>query len=118
MAASAVGLLVWPKRPSCSHREKGPVMRTDGTDPYLEWTAAYVLGSLDPDERREFENHQIECSTCAAAVKEFVALPALLSTLPDDEALTLGRAGPPPTPRELLRIFVDKVRRRRRRPTD
>ena len=92
-------------------------MRADGTDAYLEWTAAYVLGSLDPHERREFEKHIIECSSCAAAVNEFAALPALLSTLPDDDALTLGRGGKLHGPRELLRALTGKIQHRRRRPS-
>ncbi|WP_421093552.1 anti-sigma factor family protein [Pseudarthrobacter sp. CC4] len=89
----------------------------NGTDAYLEWTAAYVLGSLDPLDRRAFEKHIVECSNCAAAVNEFAALPALLSTLPDADALTLGRGGTTHAPPEWLRTLADKIRRRRRRPT-
>ena len=92
-------------------------MRSDGTDVYREWAAVYVLGSLDPRERREFEKHIIECSSCAAVVSEFAALPALLSTLPDDEALTLGRGRKPHPPPELLRTIAEKIRHRRRRPS-
>ena len=64
-------------------------MGNDGTDAYRGWAAVYVLGSLNPHERRQFEKHIIECSNCAAAVSELAALQDLLSTLPDDEALTL-----------------------------
>jgi anti-sigma factor RsiW len=29
----------------------------DSVDKYREWDAAYVLGSLSTDERREYERH-------------------------------------------------------------
>ena len=31
--------------------------------------AAYVLGALEPDERRAFEAHVAECATCAEEVR-------------------------------------------------
>ena len=38
--------------------------RTTGEDPYREWDAAYVLGSLDPGDRRVFEEpHVRRCSS-------------------------------------------------------
>lgn len=93
-------------------------MRAQGSsDFYLEWAAAYVLGALDADERREFENHIIRCRTCAATVREFAAVPALLSTLPDDEALTLGQGCILHSSRALLSTIADKIRRRRQRPS-
>ena len=89
-------------------------MRADGTDAYREWTAAYALGALDPHERREFETHLVGGSHCAAAVSEFAALPAMLSTVPYDEALAVGRAGKSEAPTGVLSTLADKIRRRRR----
>ncbi len=36
---------------------------------YEEDAAAYVLGCLDPDERRAFEAHVVECAACAETVR-------------------------------------------------
>jgi predicted anti-sigma-YlaC factor YlaD len=46
---------------------------------------AYVLGALDPDERRAFEEHLDRCALCAAELAEFAEIPALLDRLrPED----------------------------------
>lgn len=42
---------------------------------------AYVLGALDPEERRHFEEHLDRCPLCAAELAEFAALPGLLDAL-------------------------------------
>lgn len=85
-------------------------MRADRTDAYREWAAVYVLGSLDPHERREFEKHMVECSNCAAAASEFGAVPALLSRLPAAEALALGRSGGWPVgPPDFLKTLADRM---------
>ena len=39
---------------------------------------AYVLGALEPGERRRVEEHLEWCPSCAAEVAEFAALPGLL----------------------------------------
>jgi anti-sigma factor RsiW len=39
---------------------------------------AYVLGALEPGERRRVEEHLARCPACAAELAEFQALPALL----------------------------------------
>ncbi len=52
---------------------------TDDHDLYREWAAAYVLGALEPAERAEYERHLRTCSTCQEDVKEFAAIPGLLS---------------------------------------
>ena len=53
-------------------------------DPYREWSAAYVLGSLEPAERAEFESHLADCAECRTAVMEFAPVPGLLAAV--DEA--------------------------------
>jgi anti-sigma factor RsiW len=71
-------------------------------DTYAEWDAAYVLGALSSDERREFEDHLSACSACQAAVAEFAGMPGLLGRVPAGEVLALdlgasdesGPAGP------------------------
>ena len=37
-------------------------------DQYKEWDAAYVLGALSHDERKEYEAHLMQCSNCSAAI--------------------------------------------------
>lgn len=66
--------------------------RTTGEDPFREWDAAYVLGSLDPADRRTFEDHLRTCASCRAAVAELAGMPGLLRLVPPDEAATLGGA--------------------------
>ncbi len=85
-------------------------------DAYSEWDAAYVLGSLSPTERREFERHLIACDSCSAAVAELAALPGLLAKVPADEASELLRpVGELPVPATLLPRLIRSVARRRRR---
>lgn len=42
---------------------------------------AYVLGALEPADRRRFEQHLHECSTCAAELEEFRRLLPLLDAV-------------------------------------
>jgi len=73
--------------------------------------AAYVLGALSPDERREFEAHLPVCAACAASVGELAGLPGLMSRVSLDQ-LT---AEPEPLPDTLLPSLARAVRRERRR---
>jgi len=43
------------------------------------WSASYVLGALEPQERREFEEHLAGCDRCRREVNEFTPLPGLLA---------------------------------------
>jgi anti-sigma factor RsiW len=46
---------------------------------------AYVLGALDPEERRPVADHVAGCSLCTAELAEFQALPELLARVrPED----------------------------------
>lgn len=47
-------------------------------DKYREWDAAYVLGSLSADDRREFERHLPSCAGCTSAVAELAGMPGFL----------------------------------------
>ncbi|WP_207545966.1 zf-HC2 domain-containing protein, partial [Mycolicibacterium monacense] len=87
-------------------------------DPYLQWDAAYVLGSLSSADRREFEAHMQTCDRCRAAVAELSGIPALLSMLDADEVdgqLDGDEPEPPPLRPEVLDSVLDKVKWRRRR---
>lgn len=92
------------------------------THEYAMWDAAYVLGSLSPAERREFEAHMGTCQPCRQAVAEISGMPALLSRLDKNDVAAIDEHGhaqntPEPPPPEVLTSLLDKVtwRRRRRR---
>jgi hypothetical protein len=73
-----------------------------GPDRFSTWDAAYVLGSLSPAERRQFEEHLAGCPACQAAVSELAGIPGLLAKVPPEDAALLAVApaetidGPPP----------------------
>ena len=85
---------------------------------YATWDAAYVLGSLSPTDRREFEAHLSVCPSCSQSVGELSGMPALLSKLDRDTVAGMDADGhaaaPEPTP-NLLPSLMTEVRRRRRR---
>jgi Putative zinc-finger len=86
-------------------------------DPYATWDAAYVLGSLSGNERREFEAHLATCPRCSVAVAELSGIPALLGQLTADEVKALddpAMEAPPMRP-EVLDTLLQKVEWRRRR---
>ncbi len=94
-----------------------------GHDEYTMWDAAYVLGSLSPSERQEFEAHMADCPSCRSAVDELSGMPALLSLLDRDELAGIDleidhadRGGVKTLPpNEMLPSLLDKVSWRRRR---
>ena len=64
------------------------------SDSYVAWDAAYVLGALSPDDRRDFERHLGGCEACSRAVAELAGLPGLLAAVPLEQALAgEGRSG-------------------------
>lgn len=73
----------------------------------------YVLGALDPDERRLFEDHLATCAECRSEVQDFAGLPGLLSRLPAAEAIeVLTDHAAPVTP--LSPTLLESVRKERR----
>lgn len=85
-------------------------------DRYATWDAAYVLGSLSADERREYEAHLKTCPQCQAAVAELSGIPALLSKLEADDVSQFDDPAQPGGPRpETLTTLLDTVRAQRRR---
>jgi anti-sigma factor RsiW len=86
---------------------------------YAMWDAAYVLGSLSPADRREFEAHLSGCPICGQAVAELSGMSALLSKLDRDTVAAINEADQTSeaaaTPPDLLPSLLFAVRRRRRR---
>jgi len=66
---------------------------TNGHAHYADWDAAYVLGSLSPAERRQFETHLEGCQRCQASVAELSGLPGLLARLDAERAFELIELG-------------------------
>lgn len=87
-------------------------------DEFATWDAAYVLGSLTPGDRRQFEEHVRDCDRCAAAVAELAGIPGLLVRVPREQAFALldekvpRDAGPGA---EVLPSLLKQARWRRRR---
>jgi anti-sigma factor RsiW len=91
----------------------------DGDHRYAMWDAAYVLGSLSPGDRREFEAHMVDCPACRHAVAELSGMPALLSLLNGNDVAAITGSGhasevPAMSP-QLLPSLLAAVRWRRRR---
>jgi anti-sigma-K factor RskA len=70
---------------------------------WAELAAAYALGTLDPEERAEFERHLETCASCRAEVQSFHEVTGLL-------AQSVAPAAPPPT----LRARVVRTARKAR----
>lgn len=89
---------------------------TIAEDCYPTWDAAYLLGALAGDERRQYEDHLTDCERCRSAVAELSGIPGLLAMLTLDEVSALDDEQPdPPLRPEVLQSVLDKVRWRRRR---
>ena len=80
---------------------------------YATWDAAYVLGSLSPADRREYETHLSVCPLCNQAVSELSGMPALLSKLDGGTVAAMGADDLTPAP-NLLPSLLSEVYRRRR----
>lgn len=83
-------------------------------DRYREWDAAYVIGSLSPAERREYEQHLSGCAECAAAVSSLAGLAGPLAAVSREQAFALLDDGAPATP-GVLPALLEQARRERRR---
>ncbi|MGB6207895.1 anti-sigma factor family protein [Mycobacterium sp.] len=83
---------------------------------YATWDAAYVLGSLSPADRRDFEAHLSGCPSCSQAVAELSGMPALLSKLDSDTVASINEGDHvTEAPPDLLPSLLSAVRQRRRR---
>jgi len=76
----------------------------------------YVLGGLDPGERRAFDDHLRSCPACEAELAELEGLPALLDAIPRDVALELAEDTEADVARNTKRLMSElHVRRRKQR---
>jgi hypothetical protein len=83
-------------------------------DFFLDYDAAYVMGALDPQDRRAFEEHLTTCARCTAAVSELAGMPGLLAQVPTQQVLA-PRATPEPVPDTLLPRLAAAIRAQRLR---
>ena len=77
--------------------------------------AAYVLGSLSPGERLDFERHLAGCDECARSVRALAGMPGLLDRV--DPAVLEHPESDPPLPVTLLPALTREIGRGRRRRT-
>lgn len=87
------------------------------TDPYHEWDGAYVMGSLSPGERREYEQHLSTCAGCAAEVAALAGISGILSGVQPEQAMALlpgAATADDPVPPSLLPTLLASARRTRR----
>lgn len=82
-------------------------------DRFATFDAAYVLGTLSPEDRHAYEQHLSECADCARAVRELAGVPGLLGQVPE-ELVTAERTESTP-PASLLPALLWHTRRARRR---
>jgi anti-sigma factor RsiW len=83
---------------------------------YATWDAAYVLGSLSPADRREYEAHLSVCPSCTQAIAELSGMPALLSKLDSETVAAINdQTAEPLMAPNMLPSLLFAVRRRRRR---
>lgn len=90
---------------------------TGPLDPYREWDAAYLLGALSPDERREYEAHLAGCKRCSAEIASLAGLSGILAAVPPEKAMQLAapeRSLEPGPPDLLPRLAAGAERIRRR----
>jgi anti-sigma factor RsiW len=73
---------------------------------------AYVLGALEPEERRRVDDHLRRCPACAAELAEFSGLPALLDRVDPSD---LGPRGVTPSPDLFARMSAAAAPRARAR---
>jgi hypothetical protein len=78
------------------------------------WDGSYVLGSLSPAERREFEAHLDGCEHCSRAVRDLAGLPGLLGRIGPE---VFDEPEPEQVPETLLPRLSRAVRRRQQRRT-
>lgn len=79
--------------------------------PFAKDAGAYVLGSLSPADRLEFEQHLPECDDCTLAVRDLAGMPGLLGRVEPSVLEQSDR----PLPDTLLPTLSRRVRGTRRR---
>ncbi|AJT41043.1 anti-sigma factor family protein [Psychromicrobium lacuslunae] len=85
-------------------------------DSFNDWDAAYVLGSLSPKERHQYEEHLARCALCREAVSQLAGIPGILGTVPAEQAIqVLTQDAIPPAATQTLPELASRVRRGRLR---
>lgn len=79
-----------------------------------EALGAYVLGALEPDERREVEAHLEECSACRDELARLSVLPSLLEHLSPEEARDASLIPSPALATRLTATTLEEGHRLRR----
>jgi len=59
---------------------------TEFDDEYREWDAAYVLGALSYEERKEYEVHLAQCPTCSNSLALLAGIPGFLGKIDSQTA--------------------------------
>lgn len=80
-------------------------LNVNENDKYGRWAATYVLGSVAPPERIEYELHLAGCTRCTLEVAEMAGMPDLLAllTLEEVEMITeFGEVHIPGNPKVVL----------------
>lgn len=62
---------------------------TELDDEYREWDAAYVLGALSYEERKEYETHLAQCTTCSNSLALLAGIPGFLGKIDSQTAISL-----------------------------
>jgi anti-sigma factor RsiW len=83
------------------------------TCPVRHDLGAYVLGALEPGERRDVEEHLSRCPVCAEELAELDGLPALLDRVPREDLEPVVVA---PSPELFERVAAAADLRPARRP--
>jgi len=85
---------------------------------FAQWDAAYVLGALSPNDRRDFEEHLDVCADCRRAIAELTPTVGLLSRISAEDAEAIDDAEDPgddSTDAAAVISFARERSRRRRR---
>ncbi|ULE31945.1 hypothetical protein [Mycobacterium sp. IDR2000157661] len=78
----------------------GPNPDRTPDDDIAEWDAAYVLGALSRQDRRDYEDFLAENPQRTADLTELAGMPGILNALSREEAVALTDIGGPPVPAE------------------
>jgi hypothetical protein len=78
-----------------------------------ELIGLYVLGGLEPSERRAFDQHLRDCPECTAELARLECLPALLDGVPREVALELAQPSPSDVEHNTKRLLSELHMRRR-----
>ena len=87
---------------------------TDFDDVYKDWDAAYVLGALSHEERKDYEAHLTQCPACSGALALLAGIPGFLCKLDSQTAMGLmnGVSTDPATNSMDESVFMQKLAKR------